>query len=164
MALPSEPGDVVRDLYESHGQLFVGLAMRLGLTDEDAADVVQEAHLRLWHELRRGETIRDPGAWASQVVYRLAMDHHRIRRRVRETVARLVMRSTPEPVSGVDVESVWQAVDRLPRRERVALYLRYRADLDYERIGAVMTISSGAARMYVSRGLARLRATLGPEE
>jgi predicted dehydrogenase len=35
----------------------------------------------------------------------------------------------------LEVDSIWQAVDRLPERQRTVLYLRYRADLSFERIG-----------------------------
>ena len=44
----------VTEHYERRGRELWGLARRLGATDEQAADVVQEVHLRLWHELSDG--------------------------------------------------------------------------------------------------------------
>jgi len=52
------------------------------LTDEQAADAVQEALTRMWRELRGGAAIERPDAWAFRTVYRLAMDAHRWRRRL----------------------------------------------------------------------------------
>jgi DNA-directed RNA polymerase specialized sigma24 family protein len=59
--------------------------------------------------------------------------------------------------------AVWDAVDRLPDRQRAVVYLRYRADLGYEEIGAVMGISAVSARSHASRAMDRLAAIL-PEE
>src|SRR5450756_958810 len=43
-----------------------------------------------------------------------------------------------------DADALWQAVDGLPERQRAVLYLRYRADLPFDRIGLVLGITSGA--------------------
>jgi DNA-directed RNA polymerase specialized sigma24 family protein len=92
------------------------------------------------------------------------MDQHRLRRRILELVARP---SEPPPVSMTHVVdealSLWPLVDRLPARERATLYLRYRADLSFEQIGMVMGITPASARTYGSRGIERLRVTLGEE-
>jgi RNA polymerase sigma factor (sigma-70 family) len=59
-----------------------------------------------------------------------------------------------------DALSLWPIVDRLPARERVTLYLRYRADLSFEQIGEVMGITAASARAYSSRAIERLREAL----
>jgi len=150
---------VVSDEFARRGRLLVGLAMRLGLSVDDATDLVQEAHLRLWRELRAGADIRDPDAWITRVVYRLAMDEHRLRRRVRTLVGRLTRPATPDPdpASALDGLALWQAVDRLPPHERAAIYFRYQMDLPFEAIATILGVTPGAARTSVSRGLARLR-------
>lgn len=150
----------VTEHYERRGRELWGLARRLGASDEQAADVVQEAHLRLWRELTAGTHVEDIDAWVFRVAYRLVMDQHRLGRRVRELVGRL----TDRPQSMIhqldDALSLWPMVDRLPARERATLYLRYRADLAFEQIGEVMGITPAAARTYASRGTERLRALL----
>jgi RNA polymerase sigma factor (sigma-70 family) len=67
-------------------------------------------------------------------------------------------------VSVADRLTVWEAVDRLPERQRVAVYLRYRADLAYEEIGAILGIDPVSARSNVSRALDRLGAILAKED
>ena len=154
---------VVSDEFASRGRLLVGLAMRLGMSVDDATDLVQEAHLRLWCELRAGAAIRDPDAWITRVVYRLAMDQHRLRRRLRALVGRLPSPAAvgPDPASVLDGLALWQAVQRLPPRQRAAIYLRYQMDLPFEAIATILEVAPGAARTSVSRGLARLRAIEG---
>ncbi len=69
-----------------------------------------------------------------------------------------------DPQVAADELAVWSAVDRLPVRQRVVLYLRYRGDLPYEQIGSILGISAGAARTHVATGLATWRRQLAEDE
>ncbi len=157
----------VEELYARRAQDLFGFARRLGLADEDASDAVQEAMLRLFREIESGTDVADPEAWAFRVLYRLSIDHHRLRRRLTGLVDRLGAfpgsADPADPGHRLEVDAVWQAVDRLPERQRAVLYLRYRADLPYERIGAALSITPGAARGHASTGLATLRLRLAGE-
>jgi DNA-directed RNA polymerase specialized sigma24 family protein len=89
------------------------------------------------------------------------MDDHRLRRRAADLVARLDLR--PRVATDADAAeriSVWKMVDRLPSRQRQVLYLRYRADMTFDHIAAVMGITSSAARTHASLACVRLRAIL----
>jgi RNA polymerase sigma factor (sigma-70 family) len=159
-------------LYQRRSQEMFGFARRLGLADEDASDAVQETMLRLWHEMDSGTDVDDPDAWAFRVIYRLAVDNHRLRGRLRALAERLRAprsaddggRLDGDPGRRIEVDEVWQAIDKLPERQRAVLYLRYRADLPYERIGLALSISASAARGHASTGLANLRRRLAQEE
>ena len=142
----------VTEHYERRGQALWGFARRLGASEEQAADVLQEVHLRLWQQLQGGTDILDVDAWTFRVAYRLVWDQHRFSRRVQDLVGRLT-----------DALSLWPLVDRLPERERATLYLRYRADLSFEQIGQVMGITTASARTYGSRGVERLRTLVGDD-
>jgi RNA polymerase sigma-70 factor (ECF subfamily) len=157
---------ILVELQELRGQQLFGFARRLGLSDEAAADAVQETLVRLWRELRRGVLIDEPAGWAFRTLYRVAMDEHRWRRRAGAIFDRL---AAVRPASAGSAESddrltVWAEVDRLPPRQRHVLYLRFRADLPFEQVATVLGITPGAARTHSSRGLKRLRARLSPEE
>jgi RNA polymerase sigma factor (sigma-70 family) len=171
-----DPGVTVRDLpadaYRSEvarlqaerGSELWGLARHLGLAPEEADDAVQETLLRLWAALRDGAEIGRLDAWAFRALYRLAMDRHRWHRRIRLLTNRLG--TQPERRSTVDAAdrmAIWEAVEGLPERQRLAIYLRYRADLPYEEIGTILGIAAPSARSHVSRALDALRVTLGEE-
>lgn len=155
---------MVTELYQLDGPTLFDFARHLGLTDEQAADVVHEGFLRLWRELRRGTVIDQPLAWTYRTTYRLAMEHHRWRRRL----ARMLPRLAPDPTQYVAADpdrlAVWAAVDRLPARQRHVVYLHYAADLPFEQIAAIIGISPSAARTHASRGRASLRQWLSSEE
>lgn len=173
---PDRPGDhasrtatsvdtrVVADVEASHGQALLGFVRRLGLSDSEAADAVQEVLLRLWIELGRGTEVENPRAWVYRSIYRLAMDQHRLGRRLaalRELLASPARQPVVREVS--DRIAVWTEVDRLPERQRQVVYLRYRSDLVFEEIGHVLGITSSAARSHSTQAMATLRTRLAPE-
>jgi RNA polymerase sigma-70 factor (ECF subfamily) len=145
---------------DGDAQALFGFVRRLGLTDAQADDAVQEVFTRLLAEHRRGIAIANPRAWAYRSIYRLAMDEHRLRTRVFGLVGALSRRTPPIPVDETDRIAVWTEVDRLPRRQRQVVYLRYRSDLDYEEIGQVLGITASAARAHAAQAMSTLRASL----
>ena len=154
----------VADVHERRGRELFGLCRRLGLDDDEANDAVQEAFLRMWTETSRGTVIVDPEGWAFRVTYRLAMDHHRLSRLAHALADRLSEVRVRDDLDPADRMAVWAAVDKLPPRQRAVLYLRYRADLTYERIAAIMEITANGARNDASAGTATLRRRLASEE
>ena len=157
-------GRIVLELESRHGQALFGFVRRLGLSDAQAADAVQEVLLRLWTELQAGRSIEQPRAWAFRTIYRLAMDQHRLQRRIGAVVERLGLAGTlreDEARDPGDRIAVWAEVARLPMRQRHVLYLRYRADLSFEQIGSVMGITASAARSHSTQAMATLRRRLG---
>ena len=154
---------VIGDLELRHGQALFGFVRRQGLADVEAQDAVQDVLFRLWLELRAGTVIENPRAWAYRAVYRIAMDHHRLRARIASLAKRLERVRDDPSHDAADRLAVWTEVERLPERQRQVLYLRYRADLSFEDIGPILGITSSAARSHATQALATLRRRLGPD-
>jgi RNA polymerase sigma-70 factor (ECF subfamily) len=163
-ASPRTARHVVEDVHRQHGQQLWGFVRRLGIGDEEAADVTQEALLRLWRACLDGESIDRPVAWAFRTAYRLAMDRHRLRRRWQAFLGRQISGTADPGEARDELLAVWAEVDRLPERQRQVLYLRYRADLTFEDIGKVLGIDTSSARSNGSRGIASLRDRLARED
>lgn len=157
-----EAATVVAGLADSDAQALFGFVRRLGLSDEQADDAVQEVLARLLAEYRRGVAIANPRAWAYRSIYRLAMDQHRMRTRLYALAGALQRRPPQHEAEIADRVAVWAEVDRLPQRQRQVVYLRYRSDLRYEEIAQVLGISASAARAHATQAVARLRARLAP--
>lgn len=161
---PDEAAAIVARLEDGDGQALFGFVRRLGLSDAQADDAVQEVFARMLDVQRQGVTIANPRSWAFQSIYRLAMDQHRLRARIVALVGRLAERGGDRPPrDSTDRIVVWAEVDRLTARQRQVIYLRYRADLAYEEIGSVLGISASAARSHATQGIATLRARLSAE-
>ncbi len=127
------------------------------------ASRVQEALLRLWRELGRGTTIGSLEAWTFRTLSRLAMDEHRLHRRIGTLISRLGDRVAPRvmEIDATERIAVWSQVDRLPSRQRQVVYLRYHADLSFDQVAEIMNITPGAARSHATSALRTLRDQLG---
>ena len=133
---------------------------RLGLTDEQADDAVQEVFARLLAELHRNIVVANPRSWAYRSIYRLAMDQHRFRRRLAALTGALGRQPAPSQGDVTDAIAVWGEVDLLPERQRHVIYLRYRSDLPFDEIGQTLGITSSAARSHATQAVATLRGRL----
>ncbi len=155
--------DAVVAVEVASGQQLYGYALRLGVDSGRAADLVQEALMRLWRELGQGTPIESREAWTFKTLSRLAMDEHRLDRRIAGLVARLGDRTAPHvmEIESTERVAVWSHVDRLPDRQRQVVYLRYQADLSFDQIAEVMSITPGAARSHATLALRTLRTRLG---
>jgi RNA polymerase sigma factor (sigma-70 family) len=153
----------VAGLYGADAQAMFGFVRRLGLSDEQADDAVQEVFARLLAEHYRGIAVADPRSWAYRSIYRIAMDQHRLRRRIAALVGVLGRQAGGASRDDTDRIAVWTEVDRLPSRQRQVLYLRYRSDLTHEEIGHVLGITASAARSHATQALHTLRSRLAAD-
>ena len=147
-------------LYGVRARQLWSFGRRLGLDPRQADDAVHEAFARLVG-LPAPRWPRQPDAWLFRVVHNLAMDAHRREHlaSIRADVVDLTARHDDGPGSEERMQriAVWAAVDQLPTRQRAAIYLRYRADLDFGAIAHILGISESGARGDCFRGLASLR-------
>jgi RNA polymerase sigma factor (sigma-70 family) len=151
------------DVSDSIAPALWAFAVRLGASPEDAADAVQEALTRLVHHEAGGQRVQNRDAWLYTVVHHLIVDGFRWRQRLHDLTSRLAgLRETRGHIDAPadPGDEVWAAVDSLPKRQRAAVYLRYRADLDFKAVSSVLGVSESAARSYVSKALVRLEAIL----
>ena len=130
---------------------------------DDADDCFQETFLsalRAYGRLTDGSNLR---GWVLTIAQRKAVDVHRSRRRGRRVAdaaltAALAMAGNGATHAAAEHDAdPWDAVRRLPPRQRVAVLYRYVSDLAYAEIGRLMGTSEEAARQNVHAGLKRLR-------
>jgi RNA polymerase sigma factor (sigma-70 family) len=134
-------------------ELFaVGYRVGFRLTGSrlEAEDIAQEAVAR---SLVRWPKIEPyAAAWVARVATNLALDQLRRSRR-----APPVADESQDQVMGDRLDLV-RALERLPRRQRDVIVLRYLADLDENVVAAQLHCSAGTVKQHAHRGLARLRA------
>lgn len=130
------------------------LSRSLGLSPEDAADVLQDASIRAWrHRATRRGAFRP---WFLTITYREA---RRPRRRWLTVPTSWSTAHTAPPVENLRPD-VLTSLQTLPARQRVALSLRYDADLSVAGVATVMGISEPAAKQLLARARASLRHAL----
>ncbi|HEX5614669.1 MAG TPA: RNA polymerase sigma factor [Acidimicrobiia bacterium] len=118
----------------------------------DAADCLQEASLSALAAYPPADTDH-LSAWLFTIAHRKGLDVHRRRARQR----RLVATAAHDGHATLPDVELWDAVARLPDKQRAAVTLRYAADLPYAEIATVLDVSEDAARQNVRAGLRGLR-------
>lgn len=159
--------EAVSELYAAHWRRLVRLSVLLvrdqGLAEEITQDAFVALHGR-WSKLRSPESAL---AYLRQSVvnrsrsalrHRAVVNRHAARERLPE----------PAPAASVPAEAgarrteVLAALQKLPRRQREVLALRYYLDLSEADIATTLGISQGAVKSHASRGSATLRTHLAP--
>jgi RNA polymerase sigma factor (sigma-70 family) len=123
---------------------------------EIASDAVAEAYAQL---IRRGDAVRDPGAW----VWRSAF---RISRGALQRARRDVLAAEPDAdhLDAYADHDLLAAVRQLPQNQRAAVVLFYYADLPIRDIADRLGTNGLAVRANLSRGRRRLRQLLGDHD
>jgi RNA polymerase sigma-70 factor (sigma-E family) len=155
------------ELYTLHYRRLVHSAWLLVRDLPTAEEVVQDAFVSVngaWQRLRDAENAL---AYVRQAV--VNRSHSVLRRkRVADRIAEKAPPDMPSAEYGALVSleraTVVDALQRLTSRQREAIVLRYYADLSEGQIAAAMGISRGAVKSHLARGMAALRAALGPEQ
>lgn len=135
------------------------------LRDEDeAADCVQDALIRLWESRSRLAEIEKPEAYCLTAVKRQALDAIRRRGRMQESNVDISNIDLPgsltphnEAVARDDLRLACQLIGQLAPRQREVVELSALSGYDNAEIAAATGISDENIRVLLSRGRSRLR-------
>jgi RNA polymerase sigma-70 factor, ECF subfamily len=150
----------IESAYRAHTAEFLRVATAIAGSREGGRDAVQEALARTF---ARRATFRGSGtveAWLWKAVVNAARNV-----RARSPLVADDPQAEPAAHDAVDERrgAVRAAVAALPERQRLALFLRYYADLDYAAIAAALGIRRGTVSATLNHAHAALRTALGEE-
>lgn len=141
------------EFYEAeHARLVTSLLLATGNADW-ARDATDEAFTRALTSWPRVQAMASPAGWT----YRVAINVVRRRQRRRSIEQRLLSHRSPPVDVPAPAGEAWLLVAALPERQRLAVVLRFVADLTEAQIATVMGIS----RSTVSSTLIDARRSLG---
>jgi RNA polymerase sigma-70 factor, ECF subfamily len=138
--------DAIEEVYRTRFDEFVRVARAITRDPEAARDAVQEAFAAAVRTRRSYRGDGPLGAWLWRAVVNKARD-----------AARSARPLEAEPAAngnGGDADhDVRAMLALLPERQRIAIFLRYYADLDYASIAQILEISEGtvAATLHAAR-------------
>lgn len=134
---------------------------------QEAQDMVQAALERACRHWNRVAAAEQPEAYVRRILVNTVKDRWFARRRaaeVRFDDMRAVPDPGPSPFGQVELRrSVIGALARLPAGQRAVIVLRYYEDLTEAEIAWSLNCSVGTVKSQAARGIARLRALLGPD-
>ena len=165
------------ELLESHADRVHSFARYFLRDAEEAADVVQEAFLRLWERCEAVDA-RGRVAWLHRVVHNLCVDRRRRRRSWRDRLGRLGAavpdeyavgrRSSSDPERDLLLDEqqrrVLDALGQLPPETRSVVLMHYYEGLKYREIAAILGSNENAIKAKVHRGRRALRRVLADPE
>jgi RNA polymerase sigma-70 factor (sigma-E family) len=158
----SEP-DGFEQFVTDRGAALMRYGFVLSGNPHDAADLVQEALIRLrgaWGRVRRQD---DPEAYVRITMARLHISWWRKRRRERLVEAVPEQWRADPDLARIDEDTgMWLALRTLPPRQRAVLVLRYYDGLGDEQIAERLKIAAVTVRTQASRGLKTLRERVTP--
>jgi RNA polymerase sigma-70 factor (ECF subfamily) len=161
----SEPGEAPLDFAtffaEKHARLFRALYFVTG-NRADAAELTQDAFLKLWERWDRFDSGDDPTGY----LFRVALNGSRMRARAaRRAAKRLVaLEAATDPFEEVNLrEDIHQMLLALAPRQRAALVLLDLYGYGSEEAARIMGIRPSTVRALATQGRAVLRATGGPQ-
>jgi RNA polymerase sigma-70 factor (sigma-E family) len=121
-----------------------------------AEDLLQTALARTWLAWSRLD--EDPEPYVRKVLVNTYASWWRRKWRGETPHGELPESATADPNEGLgERDAIWQALGRLPRRQRAVLVLRYFEDLTEAQTADVLGISAGTVKSQTSKALARLR-------
>lgn len=162
--------DAWGELYRQYAAPIFRFCRRALPAREDAEDATMEIFLKVRQKLEQYDPSRPFSAWLYKVAANHCWDILR-RRRVRQNLETEGVESLPlehpdpnqltrlvEERAGVEVRA---ALAKLPPRARMALVLRYYADMSYDEIAEALGVRRAFVGVVLLRARHELRETLG---
>ena len=135
--------------YEHEHPRVLGVLCALSGELDASRDATDEAFVRALARWPRVRKMESPGGWT----YRVALNELRRLLRGRTRSAGVPVERPVVPETDPDL---WDLVRRLPERQRLAVVLRYVADLPEQTIAEVMGITRSTAASTLTQARARL--------
>ena len=128
--------------------------------EADRLDAVSEAITRAWE--KRG-TLRDERLFATWLTRILIRECVNIQRRQRRAVPVDTLPEQAQEDGSDDVQSLREAIEALPQRQRTMVVLHYMEEYDVREVARIMGTTRGAVCAGLSRARGTLRRRLGEE-
>ena len=155
----TRPADFSAFFAEEHGKVLKALYFMTG-NRADAAELMQDAFLKLWERWDTIDRIDDPTAY----LFRVALNGSRMRARAARRAGRRIAAPPPssDPFDEIDIrEDVRQMLLQLTARQRTALVLLDLYGYSSEEAGHIMGIRPSTVRSLATQGRAILRISGG---
>lgn len=143
-------------LARRHGPLMRVYSAKLLDSDIESDDVVQEAFLTGWRQINDLDSPANVRNWLMRIVTRKAIDRIRVRRShddIDDWDPPASPETSPERVvvARLQMDAVWEALDKLPSDQRRCWLLRETAGYSYHEIGDSLGIPTSTVRGLLSR-------------
>lgn len=174
----SKAGDIeaFEELIEAYQKKIFSFAYRIIGNYEDAADMAQEALIRIYKSIGGFKEQSSFSTWIYRITTNVCLDEIRRRKSKKEysldeevqmddgQLKRQVMSDDPGPEEVFEKEElrsiVKNAIDKLPEEQKVVITLRDIQGLSYDEIAEVLDCPGGTVKSRISRARQALKKVL----
>jgi RNA polymerase sigma-70 factor (sigma-E family) len=144
---------------EANWDRYLRLARLLSGDRDRGEELLQDSLVRLYVRWRRAAISGDIHAYLRRILVNSNITWWR-RRRWEQLVDTAPDHADPAATDHESHEDVRRALQRLPRRQRAVVVLRYFEDLTERQVAAVLGCTVGTVKSQNSKALSKLRAVL----
>ncbi|MEA5574626.1 sigma-70 family RNA polymerase sigma factor [Calothrix sp. UHCC 0171] len=169
VALKNGDASALSVLFNRHGRLVYGLALKILANPQEAEDLTQEIFLTLWRKASTNPDCRFFVRYLITITRSRAIDKIRARTRqlkLVEKVGTMSNDTTPEPTPVEQVSNaersqrVNHALHQLPDKQRRVIELAYNQGLSQSEIAKQLDIPLGTVKTSTRQGLLKLKQIL----
>jgi RNA polymerase sigma-70 factor (ECF subfamily) len=161
-------GDAFGTIVETYRDRLFGLALGIVRNTAAAEDIVQEAFVKAYRNLRRFRGDSSVYTWLYRIAVNTAHNHLRRERRAGrvdfEEVAPVIAAKDPNPADRAADSELGEAIDgaiqRLPRRQREVFILHYFERMTHREIAEVLGVTEGAVKASFFHAIRKLKGAL----
>jgi RNA polymerase sigma-70 factor, ECF subfamily len=150
----------IERLYRERYGAFLRVAVGMLRDERLAEEAVHEGFVRALRHRRQFHGRGSLEAWLWRIVVNEARRLGSAERQARERIPPTFAYEPPDACDDGDEGAIEALVAALPERQRLALFLRYYADLDYEAIAAALDVKLGTVAATLHAAHAALRRQL----
>jgi RNA polymerase sigma factor (sigma-70 family) len=168
----AQEGDLTafEELIKKYQREIYGLACRLVMDQEEAKDLTQQAFLQAFIHIRSFRQQSQFRTWLFRIAINQCYNFLKSKKKFGEPVdpqeMQLVGDDSPEDdlVADQDRQRLYEALERLPTKQRAVITLKLEQGLSYQEISQVLGGTAGAARVNYCQALKTLKKHLKSED
>ena len=149
------------ELVHRHQKILLRVAVRMTRDLEMAEDIVQDSFLKAYRKIHTFEGRASFRSWLYQIMVNTAKNKLRSLKREHIDIDNVNLAVGPQAEAGLmnsDTRNIIRAeVDKLPRRQKLALHLRIFEDLSFKEIAKIMDCPYDTAKANYRHALMKLR-------
>jgi RNA polymerase sigma-70 factor (ECF subfamily) len=150
------------NLIEKHSSLLLGITMGVLGNIEDSKDICQETFI----EFFKASSLESPRSWLCKVAFNKAVNLKKKNKshQQKEISLQKELNGYEDPLSSLQQEEdsncILQGIEDLSEGQKMAVLLRYQAEMAIKEIADVMSVSEGTVKKHLSRALNHLKEKL----
>jgi RNA polymerase sigma-70 factor (ECF subfamily) len=161
-----------KELFDTYHKPVFRLCQRMLRDSQEAEDMTQDVFLKVFLQIKKFRGESSVSTWLYRIAVNMCLNRLRRKKYTRFLSLDFLLEKGSQPAQEPErgplarltqkekKTAVWNAVDSLPKNQRVAVILNHYMDFSYDEIAETMGLSSASVRSLLFRGKKSLQKRL----